>query len=231
MYKTEILDKIYKDPSNPGSFSSQMKLLQEARLVNEEKFNLKDIKDYLKKQVSYTRHGLVPKKYIKRPVHISEGPGFLLSADLADMTEDSRAHNDNVRYLFFIIDCYSRKLWVLPLENKKATSAANCLDSFLKSIKSKYCYLWVDKGTEFFNRQTENICKKHGIKLYHVLNRCFKACYAERAIRTIKSKLFKVISKIDSTLFVLENLSFSKNLRCLNLPLLVGAVSQKRLLS
>ena len=36
---------------------------------------------------------------------------------------------------------------------------------------------------------------------------------------------------MESTLFVCENLSFSKNLRCLNLPLLVGALSQKRSLS
>ena len=36
---------------------------------------------------------------------------------------------------------------------------------------------------------------------------------------------------MESTLFVPENLSFSENLRCLNLPLLVGALSQKRLLS
>ena len=36
---------------------------------------------------------------------------------------------------------------------------------------------------------------------------------------------------MESTLFVPENLSFSENLRCLNLPLLVGALSQKRSLS
>ena len=36
---------------------------------------------------------------------------------------------------------------------------------------------------------------------------------------------------MDSTLFVPEMLTFSENLRCLNLPLLVGALSQKRSLS
>ena len=34
-----------------------------------------------------------------------------------------------------------------------------------------------------------------------------------------------------STLLVLSKLTFSENLRCLNLPLLVGALSQKRSLS
>ena len=36
---------------------------------------------------------------------------------------------------------------------------------------------------------------------------------------------------MESTLFVPAKLTFSENLRCLNLPLLVGAVSQKRSLS
>ena len=36
---------------------------------------------------------------------------------------------------------------------------------------------------------------------------------------------------MESTLFVPAKLTFSENLRCLNLPLLMGAVSQKRLLS
>ena len=39
------------------------------------------------------------------------------------------------------------------------------------------------------------------------------------------------MTKIESTLFVPEKLTFSENLRCLNLPLLVGALSQKRSLS
>ena len=38
-------------------------------------------------------------------------------------------------------------------------------------------------------------------------------------------------AKMESTLFVPEILSFSENLRRLNLPLLVGALSQKRSLS
>ena len=35
-------------------------------------------------------------------------------------------------------------------------------------------------------------------------------------------------TKMESTLFVPVNLSFSENLRCLKMPLLVGAISQKR---
>ena len=49
--------------------------------------------------------------------------------------------------------------------------------------------------------------------------------------RTTDRLISKMVIKIESTLFVPVNLSFSENLRCLKMPLLVGAISQKRLLS
>ena len=89
MSKTDALDKIYKDPSNPGGFSSQRKLLQNVRLLRND-ITLGDVKEYLSHQSSFTRHGKIPKKFVKSRVFIKEGPGFLLSGDLADMTIHSK---------------------------------------------------------------------------------------------------------------------------------------------
>ena len=74
------------------------------------------------------------------------------------------------------------------------------------------------------------VCAKLGqiigdIMGFNILPACLK--YEISKIKFINA----MPSKIESTLFVSTNLSFSENLRCLNLPLLVGAVSQKRLLS
>ena len=82
MSKTDTLDKIYKDPSHPAGFTSQKKLLESARLLRED-ISPGDVKEYLSRQSSFTRHGNVPKKFIKRRVCIKEGPGFLLSGNLA----------------------------------------------------------------------------------------------------------------------------------------------------
>ena len=84
MSKTDTLDKIYKDPANPGGFSSQKKLFWNARLLRND-ITLGDVKEYLTHQTSFTRHGNIPKKFIKSRVFTKEGPGFLLSADLADL--------------------------------------------------------------------------------------------------------------------------------------------------
>ena len=201
MSKSDILDRIYKDPANPGGFSSQKKLLRNARLLRDD-ITLGDVKEYLTHQSSFTRHGNVPKKFIKRRVFIKEGPGFLLSGDLADMSAHSTKDNDNVRYLMFLIDCYSRKLWVFPLINKKGSSIAEMLDGFLKSIKYKYSLFWVDMGKEFYNSHTQKICKKHGLKMYSVFNRRQKACYAERSILTIKTKLYKIMTQRNTNRYI-----------------------------
>ena len=95
----------------------------------------------------------------------------------------------------FLIDCYSRKLWVLPLKNKYGHTIAKTLDNFLSSSKYRYTLLWTDNGTEYYNAATQKICKKHRIKMYSTFNRRQKACYAERSIRSIKSKLYKIMTQ------------------------------------
>ena len=201
MSKTDTLDKIYKDPSHPAGFSSQKKLLESARLLRDD-ISPGDVRDYLSRECSYTRHGNVPKKFIKRRVCITEGPGFLLSGDLADMTIHLKRSNDGVRFLMFLIDCYSRKLWVIPLPNKTGPTIAESLDKFLTSNKYKYDLFWVDNGKEWYNSSTQKICKKHGLKMYSTFNRREKACYAERVIRTIKAKLSRIMTERNSQRYI-----------------------------
>ena len=193
MAKIEALDKIYNDPADPGGFTSQRKLLESARLLRND-ITLTDVKEYLSHQPSFTRHGNIPKKFIKSRVFIKEGPGFLLSGDLADMSS-IKNDNDGISFLMYLIDCYSRKLWVLPLKNKRGSTISRTLDDFLSSNKYKYTLLWVDEGGEWYSSPTKKVCEKHGLKMYSVYNRRQKASYAERVILTIKSKLYKIMTQ------------------------------------
>ena len=200
MSKQEILKGIYLNPRNPGGFSGQSKLQKEACNLRPD-ITINDVKKFLQSQESHTRHGIVPRKYLKRPVTV-KGPGHLLSSDLADMTNESRKYNNNFRYLMFIIDCFSRKLSVIPLKNKHGLTVATELDKYLSSSQYKYSLLWIDEGREFFSSHAMKICEKHGVKLYHVFNRRYKASYAERAIRTIKQKLYKILTHFNTNNFI-----------------------------
>ena len=201
MSKTDTLDKIYNDSSHPAGFTSQRKLLQSASLLRDD-ISLGDVKEYLSHQSSFTRHGDVPKKFIKSRVFIKEGPGFLLSGDLADMTISLKGANDGIRFLMFLIDCYSRKLWVFPLTNKSGPTIAKTLDGFLTSNKYRYELFWVDDGKEWYNSPTQKICEKHGLKMYSTFNRREKACYVERVIRTIKAKLSRILTERNSHRYI-----------------------------
>ena len=103
----EILDSLYGDVGSPAGLTSVSKLWSEAKLRNPE-ITLRQVKDYLKGQDSFTKHGNIHRKYLKRTVYVSK-PGELLSADLGDF-QALREWNDGVAYLLVVIDCFSRKI-------------------------------------------------------------------------------------------------------------------------
>ena len=79
-------------------------------------------------------------------------------ADLVDMQLISK-FNESFRFLLFVIDIFSKYVWVTPLKDKKGVSVVNAFQKILKEsdrseAKSKGCKpnkIWVDKGSEFYN--------------------------------------------------------------------------------
>ena len=194
--KYEVLCSLYHDIKSPASFASEQKLYQAAKTIFKKDITLKDIKAFLKTQKSHTRHGNIPHRYRKRMVIVS-APGKLLSSDLADMT-NIKEHNEGYKYLAFFIDCYSRKLDVVPLKDKRGSTMAKVLDKHLEKSQYKYLHCWVDMGSEYYNEHVKKICKKHDLILYSVQNSQVKASIVERCIRTYKTKLYKMFTHYNS---------------------------------
>ena len=157
---------------------------------------MNDIKQFLKSEKSFTLHGNIPRTFRKRQV-IVHSPGILLSCDLAEYQHISQ-YNSNIRYLFFLIDCFSRKLEIIPLHNKKGLTISRSLHKFLMKSNHNFKYLWTDEGTDFNNKNVQKVCEKYNIKMYHVHNRRHKACICERSIRTIKQKISKIMTHFNT---------------------------------
>ena len=51
-----------------------------------------------------------------------------------------------------VIDIYSKYAWVLPLKDKKGTSITNAFKKNLNESNRKPNKIWVNKGSEFYNR-------------------------------------------------------------------------------
>ena len=193
------LDNLYTDIKNPSSFGSKIKLFEAAKKIYPD-IKLSDIESFLKTQDSYTLHGNVPRKFLRRQV-IVRRPGILLSGDLCDMTH-LKEYNKNIRYLAFFIDCYSRKLDIIPLEDKKGITLAKVIDNFLTKNKFNYKLFWTDSGSEYINLHTMKVYDSHKIKHYTTYDRLIKASFVERSIQTIKHKIYRILTHFNTNKYI-----------------------------
>lgn len=57
----------------------------------------------------------------------ANAPEEVYSADLCDLSKFSH-HNKGNKYALIVVDCFSRRLWVYPIKNKKPESVLAAYD-------------------------------------------------------------------------------------------------------
>ena len=65
-------------------------------------------------------------------------------------------NNKDFRYIFVIIDNYSKYLWALPLKNKNSKSITDEFSNVLSKSKRRPLKLESDRGTEWYNNIFQN---------------------------------------------------------------------------
>ena len=93
--------------------------------------------------------------------------------------------NKGFRFLLCVIDIYSKYAWVVPL--KKSNRKPN--------------KIWLDKGTEFYNRSMKSWLQKNDIEMYSTHNEG-KSVVAERFICIIKNKIYKHMTSISKNVYI-----------------------------
>ena len=68
--------------------------------------------------------------------------------------------NKGFIFVLCFIDIYSNYAWVIPLKYKKGIIITNALQKFLDESKRKPNKLWVDKGSEFYNKLMKSWLEK-----------------------------------------------------------------------
>ncbi|KAL9964828.1 hypothetical protein ACROYT_G028520 [Oculina patagonica] len=74
--------------------------------------------------------------------------------------------------------------------DKKGASITSAFNNIIINDKRKPEYLWVDKGSEFYNKTFKEWLKQNDIKMYSTFNEG-KAVVIERFNRTLKNKMYK----------------------------------------
>ena len=120
--------------------------------------------------------------------HIDE----VWSIDLADMIDYKISNNKGFRYIFIIIDNFSKYLWAISLKNKHSQTITNEFSNILTKSKRKPLKIESDRGTEFYNSIFQKLLKNKNIHHYSRLTDKGPSI-AERVIRTIRNLLKKPV--------------------------------------
>ena len=131
-------------------------------------------------------HKPIIKKFKRRKVNFGNEPNNIWSADLIDLKK-LKKYNNGFQYIINIIDLYSRHAWSIPIKNKTGKSIIEAFDSIRGSKPKK---LWVDNGSEFYNKTFKNWLNDNNIEMYSTFNEG-KAVVIERFNKTLKNKMFK----------------------------------------
>ena len=102
------------------------------------------------------------------------------------------SNNKGLRYIFIIINNFSKYLWAIPLKNKSSKTITNEFSNILTTSKRKPLKIESDRGAEFHNSIFQNFLKSKNIHHYSRFTDKGPSI-AERVIRTVRNLLKKPI--------------------------------------
>ena len=219
-----ILKSIYYDASKAGSFSGDSALLNQARKVDKT-IKKKDVELFLSSQDTYSLHKPVRFKYKRAKTKVS-APHEYWQIDLSDLSRYSN-YNNEYKFIFFIIDVYSRYLWLEKIKNKSPRTVASALENIFNKEQTIPAYLWCDMGLEFTSGEMKRFVSDCNIGIIHTYGNS-KAGIVERVQRTIKTRMHRYFTFSHSYRYIdilhhlaeSYNKTFHRSLKCTPLNML-----------
>ena len=194
------LTSLYHEYGSPHGLSSIQKLYYKAKEVFPT-ITLQDVKKFLDSNRTYTLHKLQRKKF-PRVKTLASKPRVIMACDLADMRHLMK-HNNNTAYLLVCVDIFSRFMQVTPAKKKNSTIILKCLQTILESRNSRgVTRLNTDNGSEFYNQKVKTYLTSKKIKLYSVFSSEIKASIAERAIQTLKNRIYRYLTSHNTLKYI-----------------------------
>ena len=105
------------------------------------------------------------------------------------------------RFLLCVIDIHSKYAWVIPLKDKKGITITNVFQKILDESNRKPNKIWVDKGSEFYNRSIKSFLHDNDLEMYSAHSEG-KSVIAERFIRTLRNKIYKYMTLISKNMYI-----------------------------
>lgn len=182
-----ILTKLYHDLDNPVSYTSLTKLYKGLK----NKYTQKQLIEFLKSENAYIYNKPVVRKFSRLKTYAST-VDEIHQADIGFLQHLSDSNN-GTNSLLFVIDVFSKFLWVRPLPNKNTLTVAKAYEDILTKSNRIPMRLHTDRGLEFFNKNMKQVLDKHKIKHYATFSGDTKASLAEVVIKTIKTRIYRYL--------------------------------------
>ena len=100
-------------------------------------------------------------------------------------------------FLLSVLDIFSKYAWVVPLKDK-GTTINNTFQNVLNKSECKPKKIWVDKGSQFYNKSLKSWLEKNDVEMYSA----HSVAVAEAFIRTLKNKIYKYMTSLSKNVYI-----------------------------
>lgn len=192
------LKRNYTNPRSPIAFAGPRVVYNHVKKLGYTP-TFSYIKEFVSGNDAYTMNREVRRRFptisiIARTIH------YMYDSDLCEMIEYA-SKNDSMKYILVIIDIFSRQLAARPLPNKSAETVKEAVkDVFDNEMKAPIIFR-TDDGREYSNKIFNEYLNSKSV--YHqVALGPHKASYAERIIKTLKTKISRYIVETNSERYI-----------------------------
>jgi len=187
----EVLKQMYLNPASSAYLAGANAVFREAR-KRDDTIRYQDVVEFLEGQDVYTRHKPV-RKHFKRNRVVCDGLDSDWQADLISLPSLVEYNDDNA-YILLVVDVLSKHIFAQPTVTKKPEDVRDALHTIIQRSGRQPWRLTTDRGTEFRGKAFQDYLHNARITHFCANSPDVKACNAERAIRTLKTRLFKHIT-------------------------------------
>ena len=180
--------KKYFIPEEPASFTG----INSFRRHHPEIRSSAELAQLLSAYPGYTLHKPTRHRFPRNRTIVS-GINAQWQMDLASVERFAR-YNDGTRYLLCVIDVFSKRAWVIPLQSKQSSVVLNGLKKLFSMTDARPQKIQTDRGGEFTARIIQQYLESLSIKFFTTFNEETKASISERFIRTIMSKISRYLT-------------------------------------
>lgn len=182
----EGFEAYWKNPANPGGFAGARAAAKDLRKRGY-RAPVSKVLELMKNIPSYAQYARLQRRGMAtRHVHHNFGVNQLLQADLAFMPP----YKDYTCFLV-VVDMCDGFLYARPIKKKETLPTREAFaDIFRKNGLTEVTCLGTDAGGEFTSQRAWLASK--GIRL-HIFQGRHKAFLAERAVRSLKSRLYPAL--------------------------------------